>query len=187
MYPYYVYTEKFPVKLYPLKDGRFQLIQEGKPGPFLPGYNYLLVETKLAQYLEDLNVESVTSRDAVILARSKNEEYHSHKEVIVGQHFNSDEINDVSTAMNQAVADVEADKVSAENARDAAIAASSAIMWTDTGSTRAFAVDEQLVFEGGIYICITSTTAGESPTTHPAKWSKVSTRAELIEATKTHI
>jgi hypothetical protein len=95
MYPYCVYTEEFPVKLYPLKDGRFQLIEDGKPGPFMSGYNYLLVETKFAQYLENLNVESVTFRDVVILARSKNEEYHSHKEVIVGQHFSSDDINDI--------------------------------------------------------------------------------------------
>ena len=57
MYPYCVETEKTPVKLYPLKDGRFQMIQEGKLGPFMSGYNYLLVETKLAEYLENLNVE----------------------------------------------------------------------------------------------------------------------------------
>jgi hypothetical protein len=95
MYPYYVETEESPVKLYQLKDGRFQLIQEGKLGPFMSGYDYLLVETKLAQYLENLNVEITTFRDVVILARSKNEEYHSHKEVIISQHFNSDEINDL--------------------------------------------------------------------------------------------
>ena len=96
MYPYYVETEETPVKLYHLENGRFQLIQEGKLGPFMSGYDYLLVETKLAEYLENLNVENATFRDVVILNRSKNEEYHSHKEVIVGQHFSSDEVNDVN-------------------------------------------------------------------------------------------
>ncbi len=95
MYSYYVYTEEIPVELYPLKDGRFQLIRDGKLGPFMSGPNYLLVETKLAQYLENLNVENATFREAVILDRGKNEEHHSHKEVIVRQHFSSDEINDI--------------------------------------------------------------------------------------------
>jgi hypothetical protein len=95
MYPYHVYTEEIPVELYPLKDGRFQLIRDGKLGPFMSGPNYLLIERKLAQYLEKLNVENATFREAVILDRSKNEEHHSHKEVIVSQHFSSDEINDI--------------------------------------------------------------------------------------------
>jgi len=96
MYPYCVETEKTPVKLYPLKDGRFQMIQEGKLGPFMSGYNYLLVETKLAEYLENLNVEGTTFRDAVILESSENKEYHSHKEVIIGQHFSFAEINGIN-------------------------------------------------------------------------------------------
>ena len=95
MYPYFVETEETPVELYPLKDGRFQLIRDGKLGPFMSGPNYLLVETKLAQYLEKLNVEDLTIRDAVVLHRSRNEEYRSHKEVVVGQHVSSDEINDI--------------------------------------------------------------------------------------------
>ena len=96
MYAYFVETEEAPVKLYPLKDGRFQMIQEGKLGPFMSGYNYLLVERKLAEYLANLNVDGTTFRDVVIWDSSKNEDYHSHKEVIIDQHLSTDEIDDIN-------------------------------------------------------------------------------------------
>lgn len=96
MYPYYVETEDVPVGLYQLKDGRFQPIQEGKLGPFMAGHSYLLVEKKLAQYLESLNIESATFKDAVIWDRKNDKEYHSHKEVIINQHFSSEQINDIN-------------------------------------------------------------------------------------------
>lgn len=97
------------------------------------------------------------------------------------------ELNTVITAMNQNLVDAVAEKEAAEaaqeaaeNARDAAIAVSDAYLWSVDGSSRAFAEDERLVFSGGLYICLAATTAGQSPTTHPEKWAKISTRAASI-------
>ncbi len=101
MYPYYVETEENSVGLYQLKDGRFQLVQAGKLGPFMCGYKYLLVEMELADYLQSLNVARATFKDVVIWDRSKDEEYHSHKKVIISQHFSSDEINDINLDGNR--------------------------------------------------------------------------------------
>lgn len=93
MYPYHVVTNDNSAKLFLLEDGRFQLIQEGCLGPFMSGYNYLLVEKELAKYLEDLKIERASFKDAVIWDRKNNKEYHSHKEVILNQHFTYDQIN----------------------------------------------------------------------------------------------
>ena len=95
MYPYFVETDDVPVGLYQLKDGRFQLIQKGKLGPFMSGYTYLLVENELAQFLESLNIERATFKDTVIWDRKNDKEHHSHKKVLC-QHFNSDQINDIN-------------------------------------------------------------------------------------------
>jgi hypothetical protein len=88
----------------------------------------------------------------------------------------SGQMNTVSAAMNQSLIDTEAAQDTAELASAAAIAAANAFSWADGGSARAFAVDEQLIFTGGIYICVTATSAGESPATHPDKWQKISVR-----------
>lgn len=96
MYPYYVESDDMPVDLYQLEDGRYQLIQEGKLGPFMSGYTYLLIEKELAQYLESLDIERASFKDAVIWDRKNDKEYHSHKEVVMSQHFSSDQINDIN-------------------------------------------------------------------------------------------
>lgn len=95
MYPYYVETDDIPVGLYQLKDGRFQLIQDGGIGPFMSGHGYLLVEKELAQYLENLRIERATFKDAVIWDRKNDKEHYSHKEIVLSQHFTSEQINDI--------------------------------------------------------------------------------------------
>lgn len=48
-------------------------------------------------------------------------------------------------------------------------------IWSDSGSTRAFAVNEVLIFtDHKFYKCITATAIAESPTTHAAKWQILS-------------
>ncbi len=95
MYPYFVESEDFAVDLYQLKDGRFQPIKQGELGPFMYGDGYLLIENELAEYLELLDLPRVAFKDAVIWDRKTDSEYRTHKEVIIGQHFSFDQINDI--------------------------------------------------------------------------------------------
>jgi hypothetical protein len=59
----------------------------------MPGHGYFLVDKELANFLQHLNIPGVTFKDAIVWDRENNKEYHSHKEVIVTQHFTSDQIN----------------------------------------------------------------------------------------------
>lgn len=81
------------------------------------------------------------------------------------------QINATVAGMNTAVDDVEADKTAAETAADNATSAANAYVWSDGGSSRAFSVGETMIWTNGFaYRCLTATSAGESPETHPAKW-----------------
>jgi len=95
MNPYCVEVEKAVVDLYLLSDGRFQLIKQGEIGPLMVGYDYVLVENKLYDYLQNLDIERVTFEDATIWDRKADIEHKNYKRMIVNQHFNSDQINDI--------------------------------------------------------------------------------------------
>lgn len=95
MLPYCINTEQSPVVLYKLKDGRYQLTEQGEIGPFMFGYLYLLVESELAEYLELLGVDRITIKDAIIWDRKNDKEHYTHKEVCIDQFFSSDQINDI--------------------------------------------------------------------------------------------
>ncbi len=49
--PFLVESDIPGVRLYELRDGRFQLLDAGPVGPFLFGPGYLLVAEKLASFL----------------------------------------------------------------------------------------------------------------------------------------
>lgn len=52
-------------------------------------------------------------------------------------------------------------------------------------NTQAYAVDDLIEFEGSIFICIDITTAGEDPTSTPAKWTNLGTDCSFFTALKT--
>lgn len=96
MYPFHIETKDSTSRLYQLKDGRYQIIENGELGPFMAGYGYLLLERELAEFLECLPVETATFRDAIIFDPSNSRELETHVEVIVDQRFEADQMNDIN-------------------------------------------------------------------------------------------
>lgn len=67
MYPYSLESKDNIVDLYELKaDGRFQLTLAGKIGPIMIGYDYVLFENMIADYLKGLDIEGLSFEKAII-------------------------------------------------------------------------------------------------------------------------
>lgn len=96
MYPFRVSSYKSPIRLYKLKDGRYQLIEKGEIGPFLYGIEYLIVERKFAQYLESLCIEGITFKDACLYDPIKKLEINTHVSIILSQHFDLKDIKNLN-------------------------------------------------------------------------------------------
>jgi hypothetical protein len=71
-------------------------MEQGEVPPFCSGHRYLLVEHRLARYLEELQVERVTFEPAVLLNPITKEERYTHTRVRVGQFFRAEELRDLS-------------------------------------------------------------------------------------------
>lgn len=95
MSPYNVDVEEVVVDLYQLSDGRFQPIKQGKIGPLMIGFDYVLVENKLFEYLKTLGIKGVTFEDAIIWDRKADIEYKNYHRMIVNRHFTSGQLNDI--------------------------------------------------------------------------------------------
>jgi hypothetical protein len=93
--PFAVGSTIYPVRLFELIDGRFQLLESGAVGPFLPGYGYLIVERRLAHFLIDQDVQRIACEDVVLYDIASGSEYRTHVRVRVGQYFTPDQINDL--------------------------------------------------------------------------------------------
>lgn len=73
--------------LYQLEDGRFQLISDGPIVPLMVGWNYVLAENALAEFLASRALHGVSLQKAIIFRRRSNEQYDTHKRVLIGRHF----------------------------------------------------------------------------------------------------
>jgi hypothetical protein len=93
--PFSVESTIYPVRLFELKDGRFQLLETDAVGPFLTGHGYLIVERSLATFLIDQDVKHIACEDAVLFDRASGSEYRTHVRVRVSQHFSPAQINDL--------------------------------------------------------------------------------------------
>src|SRR5215204_318441 len=82
MYPYCVESKIPDVGLYPLDDGRFQMIRQERLSPFMYGWDYILVENKPADFLDSLDIPHIEFKDAIVWNRGKNEEYSDYKQLI---------------------------------------------------------------------------------------------------------
>lgn len=91
-YPYSVESKIRAVDLYQLNDGRFQMIRQGNLSPFMQGVDYILVETKLAKFLETLDISHIEFVDAVVWDRGIDKEYKNYKQLIVRQYFTEENI-----------------------------------------------------------------------------------------------
>jgi hypothetical protein len=81
--------------LYRLSDGRFQIIEQGRLAPLMVGFEYVLVETAFAEFVEDLDMPRLKIIDAAIYDPQRNEEIRTHKELLIRQRFSSDMIRDI--------------------------------------------------------------------------------------------
>jgi hypothetical protein len=83
-------------RLYELSDGRFQLIDAMPIGPLLCGYQYLIVERALGNFLAGLALERVRFEDAVLFDRGTGEESRTHVRIRVSQFFKADQLSDLA-------------------------------------------------------------------------------------------
>jgi len=97
VYPFSLECNESVVGLYELKeDGRFQMTQIGKVGPVMIGYGYVLFENKVANYLNNLDIEGLRLEKATIWDRKSGIEYPNYQKAVISHHFSSDQINDIN-------------------------------------------------------------------------------------------
>jgi hypothetical protein len=94
--PFFLSCSTPAIKLYELADGRFQLVQHGPVAPLMTGYRYLLVETRLAEFLQTLPIERVRYEPAVLFNRGTGEESRTHWRVHVSQYFGPPDLRDMA-------------------------------------------------------------------------------------------
>jgi hypothetical protein len=82
-------------------DGRFQLMEQQPPSPFMAGRGYLLVENALASFLQQIKVERVSFVSAVLFSPATGEEFKSHVRIRVSQFFRSNELLDLDVSGNR--------------------------------------------------------------------------------------
>jgi hypothetical protein len=93
--PFYVSCTLESPLLYELPGDRFQVMTGGTVGPFVAGYQFLLVNAELASFLASLEVERVTYRPATIIDPRTGVEFKTHTRVVVQQFFQDRDLPDV--------------------------------------------------------------------------------------------
>lgn len=83
-------------RLYELSDGRFLLIDALPISPLLYGYQYLIVERALGDFLAGLALERVRFEDAILFDRGTGKEFRTHVRIRVGQFFKADQLSDLA-------------------------------------------------------------------------------------------
>ena len=86
-YPFHMSSAVYADNLYLLSDGRYLPIRDGPLGPLMCGFEYILVEQALADFLRELNLPQVSFEPAVIWRIKSKESFTSHVLMIVGHEF----------------------------------------------------------------------------------------------------
>jgi hypothetical protein len=82
--------------LFELADGRFQVVSQGTLAPAMSGYQYLLVQKPLAEFLAGLGVERVSFEEATLFYPATGEEVKTYVRVRVSQFFTSHDLRDIA-------------------------------------------------------------------------------------------
>jgi hypothetical protein len=69
--------------------GGSKIMEEGDLAPFMAGFDYVLVESEFAEYIEMLDLPRLGIIDAVIYDPRQKKEYRIHKQLKIDQHFSS--------------------------------------------------------------------------------------------------
>lgn len=94
--PYHMSCLESHSRLYQLSDGRFQVMEEGGLAPMMVGYEYVLVESTLAEYIEVLDLPRLEVIAAIIYDPRKDQEIRTYRQLRINQHFSSDMIRDIN-------------------------------------------------------------------------------------------
>jgi len=94
--PFYLSCDDPADSLYQLADGRFQLIANGPVAQLMVGSDYVLAENRLADFLFTRGLDRVHFLPATIYRRGSGEEYRTHQQLVVEQHFDSEGIRDLA-------------------------------------------------------------------------------------------
>lgn len=78
-----------------LDNGKFQKIKDSELGVLLAGYNYVLVEHSLAEFIRSLSVDGIKFKSAKIWERESNSNNDNYLLMEIGHIFESDKINDL--------------------------------------------------------------------------------------------
>jgi hypothetical protein len=90
-----MFCSETDANLYQLKDGRFQIITKGKITPLMIGYDYVLVEKKFADYLEQLNLPELDIEEAIIYYPTDKTEIRTHRQLKIGECLSADINSDI--------------------------------------------------------------------------------------------
>lgn len=71
-------------------------MEEGALAPVMVGYEYVLVDSELAEYIEALNLPRLAVIAAVIYDPRQNQEIRTFRQLLISQHFSSDMIRDIN-------------------------------------------------------------------------------------------
>jgi len=92
---YHVSCKGSPARLYQLADGTFQIMEDGEITPLMVGFEYVLIDSAFAEYIEELELVGVHIADATIYDPRRKEEIRSYKQLKIDQRFSSGMIRDL--------------------------------------------------------------------------------------------
>jgi hypothetical protein len=105
-YPFHIDTKLHHVGLFQLDDERFQMIKQGRLSPLMVGFEYVIVENRLADFLKLLEINSTKFKNAIIWNRGKNIEYKNYTQLVLENHFSHDQIGQLDmSGLNMFVMD----------------------------------------------------------------------------------
>jgi hypothetical protein len=94
--PFLIESAKPAPRLFQAAGGRFQLVEAGALSPFMAGPGYLLVEARLAYFLNELDLKGVQFEEVVVYDPLSKEELTTHVRVTVGQVLAWEQIKDLN-------------------------------------------------------------------------------------------
>lgn len=101
MLPYHLGCAKLGSPLYELADGRFQFIADSIVAPIMTGHQYALINSRLAEFLETLDLDQVRFEPAVIWNRQLGKEIHTHKRLISEKSISYEQIDELDLTGKQ--------------------------------------------------------------------------------------
>lgn len=93
--------EPYHPRLYQLADGRFQIMEQGELAPLMVGYEYVLVERALAEYVAGLDLPGLSISEAVFYDPRRQQEVRTHSQLHIDERFSSDMINDIDPGVER--------------------------------------------------------------------------------------